>query len=89
MNDTLISLSLVHAINKYEIFIGVADGAGRNILDIIALNVRSELVFGRFSDGCTSLYCGDKEYAYLGQNWDVGQPLIMHYARGAFANTAM
>lgn len=54
--------------------IGVADGAECNILDIIALNVRSELVFGRFSDGCTSLYCGDKEYAYLGQNWDVGQP---------------
>lgn len=41
-------------------FIGVADGAGRNIPDIIALNVRSELVFGRFSDDCTSAYCGDK-----------------------------
>ena len=58
--------------------IGVADGAERNILDIIALNVRSELVFGRFSDGCTSLYCGDEEYAYMGQNWDVSQ--LFNYA---------
>lgn len=50
---------------------GVADGAKRDILDIIALNVRTEIVFGQFSDGCTSLFCRDKEYAYMGQNWDV------------------
>ncbi|KAF9886551.1 hypothetical protein FE257_011323 [Aspergillus nanangensis] len=54
----------------YEELEGVAKGAGRDLLDIIALNVRSEIVFGRFSDGCTSLYCQGKEYAYMGQNWD-------------------
>lgn len=50
---------------------GIADGAQRDILDIIALNVRTEIAFGQFSDGCTSLYWRDERYAFLGQNWDV------------------
>ncbi|OAQ89005.1 N-terminal nucleophile aminohydrolases (Ntn hydrolases) [Purpureocillium lilacinum] len=54
----------------YEEIRGIADGAGRDILDILALNVRSEIVFGQFSDGCTSAYCRSDAYSYLGQNWD-------------------
>ncbi|KAJ6439291.1 integral membrane protein [Purpureocillium lavendulum] len=44
----------------------------RDVLDILALNVRSEIVFGQFSDGCTSAYCAGKgqTYSYMGQNWD-------------------
>ncbi|KIW56362.1 hypothetical protein PV05_05027 [Exophiala xenobiotica] len=49
---------------------GVAAGSGRSILDIIALNVRTEIAFGRFSDGCTSLAWHTEKRAYLGQNWD-------------------
>lgn len=50
---------------------GVADGAQRDILDIIALNVRTEITFGQFTDGCTSLYWRDEQHTFLGQNWDV------------------
>ncbi|GAD92880.1 conserved hypothetical protein [Paecilomyces variotii No. 5] len=49
---------------------GIANGAKCELLDIIALNVRTEIVFGKFSDGCTSLYYGRDGAAYLGQNWD-------------------
>lgn len=50
---------------------GIADGAGRQLNDIIALNVRTEIVFGQFSDGCTSLYYRGDGSVYMGQNWDV------------------
>ncbi|KAF2087508.1 AAT-domain-containing protein [Saccharata proteae CBS 121410] len=40
---------------------GVADGAGVEVADIIALNVRTEISFGLFSDGCSM---------YIAQNWD-------------------
>lgn len=59
-----------------KLFAGIAEGAGRDILDIVALNVRSEIVFGRFSDGCTSAYCQGRDFAYMGQNWDVSHPLL-------------
>ncbi|KAL5360589.1 acyl-coenzyme A:6-aminopenicillanic acid acyl-transferase-domain-containing protein [Aspergillus floccosus] len=42
----------------------------RDLKDIIALNVRTEIVFGQFSDGCTSLYYHGGGSAYMGQNWD-------------------
>ncbi|KAH8808818.1 acyl-coenzyme A:6-aminopenicillanic acid acyl-transferase-domain-containing protein [Xylogone sp. PMI_703] len=54
----------------YQELQGIADGANRDLLDIIALNVRSEIVFGKFSDGCTSLYYQDANTTYMGQNWD-------------------
>lgn len=50
---------------------GIADGSKRDILDIIAINVRTEIAFGLFSDGCTSLYWKTEKRALLGQNWDV------------------
>ncbi|KAM5355263.1 hypothetical protein ACJ41O_001909 [Fusarium nematophilum] len=59
---------------------GLADGAGVQLLDIVALNVRTEITFGLFTDdpelpvavdGCTSLATrnpGGK--TLLAQNWD-------------------
>src|SRR5437763_1473797 len=49
---------------------GIADGSHHDILDIIALNVRTEIAFGLFDDGCTSLSWHGKSGAKLGQNWD-------------------
>ena len=49
---------------------GIADGSGRDLLDIVALNVRTEIAFGLFSDGCTSLSWHGEKGAKLGQNWD-------------------
>lgn len=54
---------------------GVADGASRSITDILALNVRTEIAFGRFSDGCTSLAWHTSNNAFLAQNWDVSRSL--------------
>lgn len=59
----------------YDEIMGIAEGAGVDILDIVALNCRSEIALGRFTDGCTSL--GWKmqgkeveEKIVLAQNWD-------------------
>lgn len=54
----------------------IAEGAGLDLLDIVALNCRSEIALGLFSDGCTSLgwkVGGDGEEGgevWLTQNWD-------------------
>lgn len=50
----------------------VAEGANLDLLDIVALNCRSEIALGLFSDGCTSLgwmRAGGDE-VFLAQNWD-------------------
>lgn len=65
---------------------GLADGAGVDFLDVLALNVRTEIMFGLFtdprgddgkaledipSDGCTSLgFVDDLGDSYIAQNWD-------------------
>jgi isopenicillin-N N-acyltransferase-like protein len=49
---------------------GIADGAGKQLLDIIAINVRTEINFGLFSDGCTALSWQTEKRSWLGQNWD-------------------
>ncbi|KAH8724323.1 peptidase C45 acyl-coenzyme A:6-aminopenicillanic acid acyl-transferase-like protein [Phaeosphaeriaceae sp. PMI808] len=49
---------------------GIADGAGKTLSDIVALNVRTEINFGLFSDGCTALAWHTDKHAWLGQNWD-------------------
>lgn len=50
---------------------GLAEGANRDVLDIVALNCRSEIALGKFSDGCTSLSWKKNENArVLSQNWD-------------------
>jgi isopenicillin-N N-acyltransferase-like protein len=48
---------------------GVAEGAGVTYVDILALNVRTEIAFG---DGCTALSWKGKGEgkSILGQNWD-------------------
>lgn len=38
--------------------------------DIIAINVRTEINFGLFSDGCTALSWRTDRASYLAQNWD-------------------
>jgi isopenicillin-N N-acyltransferase-like protein len=51
---------------------GIALGAHAPLSDIIALNVRTEIAFGLFSDGCTALSwkpANDSE-SLLAQNWD-------------------
>ncbi|KAF2187486.1 peptidase C45 acyl-coenzyme A:6-aminopenicillanic acid acyl-transferas-like protein [Zopfia rhizophila CBS 207.26] len=54
----------------YEEMRGISEGAEVNVLDIVALNVRTEIAFGQFSDGCTSLAWHTEKRAFLGQNWD-------------------
>ena len=56
----------------YEEIVGIAEGAGLDVLDIVALNSRSEIALGLFSDGCTSLSWkkADGHGRLLAQNWD-------------------
>ncbi|KAK0124800.1 hypothetical protein ONS96_008681 [Cadophora gregata f. sp. sojae] len=49
---------------------GVAQGAGVKYKDILALNVRTEIAFGAFSDGCTALSWKGDGGSVLAQNWD-------------------
>lgn len=62
----------------YEEMLGIAEGADLDISDIVALNCRSEIALGHFSDGCTSLGWDLKKghgawngnAVLLAQNWD-------------------
>ncbi|KAF2678144.1 peptidase C45 acyl-coenzyme A:6-aminopenicillanic acid acyl-transferas-like protein [Lentithecium fluviatile CBS 122367] len=54
----------------HEEMCGIADGSGKELLDIVAINVRTEINFGLFSDGCTALAWGTEKRAWLAQNWD-------------------
>lgn len=62
---------------------GIAEGAGVSFLDIMAINVRTEIMFGLFtdlpksathsipSDGCTSLgWVDETGRSFIAQNWD-------------------
>ncbi|KAI0010102.1 acyl-coenzyme A:6-aminopenicillanic acid acyl-transferase-domain-containing protein [Xylariaceae sp. FL0662B] len=59
---------------------GIAEGANLPFLDVLALNVRTEINFGLFSDtsenldvpsdGCTSLGWLTGSHSFLCQNWD-------------------
>lgn len=51
---------------------GIAQGSGTDLLDIVALNVRSEITMVDISDGCTSLAQVESSTGdvYVGQNWD-------------------
>lgn len=50
---------------------GIAEGAGVDVLDIVALNCRSEIALGKFSDGCTSIsWKKSDDKRILAQNWD-------------------
>ncbi|KAL2838042.1 acyl-coenzyme A:6-aminopenicillanic acid acyl-transferase-domain-containing protein [Aspergillus pseudoustus] len=54
----------------FEEMEGIAEGSGHSILDIVALNVRTEIAFGCFSDGCTALSWQTEKHSFLAQNWD-------------------
>ncbi|KAK6520661.1 hypothetical protein TWF506_000910 [Arthrobotrys conoides] len=69
----------------HEEIVGIAEGAGVDVLDIIALNVRSEIVLGEFQDGCTSIGWkvrdeNGKSIQYLAQNWDWVRPVQQNLA---------
>lgn len=50
---------------------GVAHGAGVDVESILALNVRTEIAYGMFNDGCTALSWKSDKDSFLAQNWDV------------------
>ena len=53
--------------------LAIAEGSGLDLLDIVALNCRSEIALGNFSDGCTGFGWkrqNDEEGVMLAQNWD-------------------
>lgn len=56
---------------------GLAKGAGVALADIIAINVRTEITFGMFSDGCTSLSWKGDGFDYVAQNWDVRSRMLL------------
>jgi isopenicillin-N N-acyltransferase-like protein len=49
---------------------GVAAGAEVTYEDVLALNVRTEIAFGAFNDGCTALSWRGSRTSILAQNWD-------------------
>lgn len=52
---------------------GIAEGVNKpdvGLLDVLALNCRSEIAFGKFSDGCTALGMHIAGTQVLAQNWD-------------------
>lgn len=50
---------------------GIASGAGVDFEDILALNVRTEIAYGMFNDGCTAIMWKVQRESFLAQNWDV------------------
>ncbi|KAK6503561.1 hypothetical protein TWF481_008575 [Arthrobotrys musiformis] len=69
----------------HQEIVGIAEGAGVGVLDIVALNVRSEIVLGEFQDGCTSISWkvvddDGKSVQYLAQNWDWVRPVQQNLA---------
>lgn len=51
---------------------GIAAGAGVDFMDILALNLRSEISLTNYSDGCTSIVSQNPTTSevFLAQNWD-------------------
>jgi isopenicillin-N N-acyltransferase-like protein len=52
---------------------GLADGFGCHVSDVIALNARTELLFGELSEGCTGAVLLPERTdnrTIIGQNWD-------------------
>lgn len=53
---------------------GIADGAGNGLTlaDIVTLNVRTEIAFTNYTDGCTSIgQLAQDGKMFLAQNWDM------------------
>jgi len=66
--------------SAFEEMAGIAEGSGFTLLEILSLNIRSELLFAvtgettSCHDGCTSFasmpHANDEQAMMLGQNWD-------------------
>src|SRR5947209_19922885 len=50
---------------------GLAEGAEVDFESVLALNVRTEIAYGMFNDGCTAFSWREGEESFLAQNWDV------------------
>jgi len=68
----------IPSIEKYDLEImeeiqGIADGAGRGVEEIVALNARYELIYSAWSE-CTSFVATSEatslSHTLIGQNWD-------------------
>jgi isopenicillin-N N-acyltransferase-like protein len=59
---------------------GIAAGAGVTYADILALNVRTEIAFGAFNDGCTALSWRGASSSILAQNWDWNTEYVSSYS---------
>ncbi|KAJ5648480.1 hypothetical protein N7490_004852 [Penicillium lividum] len=67
---------------------GIAEGAKLDVLDIVAINCRSEIALGKFSDGCTSLCWKKNDTArILSQNWDWAAPVGQNMAMVSIEQT--
>jgi isopenicillin-N N-acyltransferase like protein len=49
---------------------GISHGSEMDIIDIVALNARSEIALGQWDDGCTALSWKMDGKQILAQNWD-------------------
>ncbi|EFE29555.1 acyl-CoA:6-aminopenicillanic-acid- acyltransferase, putative [Trichophyton benhamiae CBS 112371] len=49
---------------------GIAQGAGVDVKSVLALNVRTEIAYGMFDDGCTAFSWRNPSASFLAQNWD-------------------
>jgi isopenicillin-N N-acyltransferase like protein len=56
--------------NFVEEMKGIAEGSGVDYHDILALNVRTEIAYGMYSDGCTAFAWKTDDASFLAQNWD-------------------
>lgn len=68
---------------------GIAEGLsvpGVGVLDIIALNCRSEIALGKWTDGCTSLGWNIRGGQFLSQNWDWHQQMQNNLALMSIEN---
>ena len=66
----MVSGVMMQTFTPANLALGVAEGAGVELSDIIACNVRTEIAFGLFSDGCTALSWRIDDASWLAQNWD-------------------
>ncbi len=55
---------------RMTLWLGISNGSHIPIRSILALNVRTEIAYGMFDDGCTVLSWKTKDTNFLAQNWD-------------------
>lgn len=58
---------------------GIADGSNIPFIDILAINVRTEIAMGMMNDGCTTLGWRTSQGIVAGQNWDVSDLTPLPY----------